>query len=499
MKRIYLWLSAALLVALWSWQLGSFPGLHADEAWGGLKAYRFLTLSQTDAFGMNHYTGAMQSLFSALFFKSFGVGVSSLRITGVVFNVLGLFLLISLLEKRKRRAAYLFLLLLLQSAMWLLYPRIAWEVCSFTLFFVSSFFFVYKKTALVSRPKTVWVFLFFMVGLLSSYNHILFSCISAAYLLTHIILAVLKGELFLKTLYIPFMNIMNISILFGCMNAFEGSALREYPFTVFLSFIFLLFIEALLLAAIPQKTFSLVFCSTKCRRTIGWMLSIGASTFFIYFHGPAVMDSMIAAKVFQHVLGFSSNKTFTVFSLVMAVLVMGAFLFYLIKDIKNNTMSFFLIFVLCYVLLFPLYTQDNSPRYYLALQLFFFIYIAFKIDRNRWIPLFLIASCCVNMYFLITVYTHRNYPFTAQEVFFGRQEETSQHFKPISPLLDSLQKYEVKDIHYADKDNRYFLEQPIRFMELIRPWNKEEETAVIIDYGVNPQNGGFIWVRTDEK
>ncbi|WP_216641627.1 hypothetical protein [Pedobacter ginsengisoli] len=67
----------------WIYKLDVLPGLHADEAWSGLKAVQFQNEGVSQIIGMNNYTGILQTLLTGLSFDLFGRGVFQLRLGGV--------------------------------------------------------------------------------------------------------------------------------------------------------------------------------------------------------------------------------------------------------------------------------------------------------------------------------------------------------------------------------------------------------------------------------
>src|SRR5690348_17112892 len=112
----------------WSYKLDFLPGLHADEAWAGLKAKQFADKGVTQLSGMNNYTGIIEILLADIAFKFFGVGVVQLRIGGIIFNALGLLLLCyTSFSFRAYKGTLSGLLVLAQSSLYMTSPRVAWE------------------------------------------------------------------------------------------------------------------------------------------------------------------------------------------------------------------------------------------------------------------------------------------------------------------------------------------------------------------------------------
>src|SRR5580658_9987854 len=83
----------ALLLASFflAYHLGEIPGLHADEAWVGLKAHSILQ-GERPWVGMNEYTGPIHAYLLAPLFKVFGFRVGVLRSLVVVFSVISVIL-----------------------------------------------------------------------------------------------------------------------------------------------------------------------------------------------------------------------------------------------------------------------------------------------------------------------------------------------------------------------------------------------------------------------
>src|SRR5690606_16361867 len=104
----------------------------------------------------------LQSLTSSIFFQIFGPGVLQLRLPGVIFNLIGLMVFCgAFLHSGMGRPLVLFLLIIAQSALFLVSPRIAWEVNTFTLFFLS--IMVAAVVRIVNSPDryvSFWAFLF---------------------------------------------------------------------------------------------------------------------------------------------------------------------------------------------------------------------------------------------------------------------------------------------------------------------------------------------------
>lgn len=225
------------IVMTWVFKLNLFPGLHADEAWFGIRAHIANNTGRFNWHGMNHYTGSLQEILSAGSFELLGRGVFELRIIGVLCNIFGLLFIINNLIALfpNRLVALVFMLLLSQSMLWLIYPRLAWEVCSLTLLFLS--FTIWSSHHILNGNNTVfYIFVFYLTNLVGTYNHIIFACIPLAIFVATLLFSFRKGCIDKKILTIVFCNIINVALLYVLMNYFQGYFFEEHlDFPLFLS------------------------------------------------------------------------------------------------------------------------------------------------------------------------------------------------------------------------------------------------------------------------
>ena len=83
----------AYVAAVLGVHLGTFPSLHADEAWEGLFALRIRASGLYTPHGTNTYTGPWYAWMIAQLFTRGAPGVSALRTIGVAANALAVTLL----------------------------------------------------------------------------------------------------------------------------------------------------------------------------------------------------------------------------------------------------------------------------------------------------------------------------------------------------------------------------------------------------------------------
>ena len=154
-------------------RLQSFPGLHGDEAWVGLRALEQHAKGLFTLRGMNGYTGSLFPEIVTFANSIFTPGVLSLRLPGAVLNWLALVLMTVALWKRGR-AALTFLLLMGSSLLFLFYSRVAWEVNALQNFLLS--LIIFSLTGLLGSDRTPRrsVFLLLLAFSLGAWSHAIF-------------------------------------------------------------------------------------------------------------------------------------------------------------------------------------------------------------------------------------------------------------------------------------------------------------------------------------
>ena len=122
-------LGCVYVMALLSFHLAQFPGLHGDEAWLGLFALRIRDRGLYSPHEMNTYTGSLYAWLLSWMFTVFPPDVFSLRLGGVLLN--GAAVVIATWHFAKRfglSSALVWLYLLGTSALFVFQSRLAWEV-----------------------------------------------------------------------------------------------------------------------------------------------------------------------------------------------------------------------------------------------------------------------------------------------------------------------------------------------------------------------------------
>jgi len=481
----------------WVYKLDFLPGLHADEAWSGLKAKQFADKGITQLNGMNNYTGIAQILLADVAFDFFGIGVAQLRIAGIVLNTLGLLLLCyTSFSFRIHKATLSGLLILAQSSLYLTSPRVAWEVNSLTLFFLAILVIsISKILAGSNRFKSIWIVLFFTSNILGTYNHVIFSCISVAGFAGVMLWSVhYKSREYSKLIILLSINLFNLTFLFLIMRYNLGFILSGIDYV--LPVLCLVLMAELFLYYWLKKIVVPTYLKISIGQELIYFILILSVTVFVIFHGIAFFEVLTSYKLLLQVYSFESS--------IMAKLFLtgtgSIFLFYSIMflwyDFQNRKCSILTFLFITYLGIFCIYTIHCSFRYYLALYALLACYSAYKISQRAKGSKILIISLISGFFtmngILYDIYCTDNPILKAIDFKIGNgQIETSAHFLPKQPVLDFLKKNKIGTINYLP-ENPYFLTEPILFYKLIRPWPELNSNKGLINFDFNSYGNGFL-------
>ncbi|QPH38723.1 hypothetical protein [Pedobacter endophyticus] len=481
------------LLFWWSWKLNSLPGLHGDEAWMGIMADSYKTEGFHSIYGMNHYTGILQALSSYLSFYFFESGVGQLRIPGVLFNLIGVIIISRILKAYSQQSSILFLLFIGQSAIYLILPRIAWEVNSFTMILMAIYLLVVTKIVKTNaKPRPILIILFLMINLLGTYNHIIYASVSFAALFGLLIWSGHNKTYCYKNLIILlFVNLFNLAALHILMSFFNVIFDVKYGMIWGSSIIILVLLEVHLFAYAFEMDFN--FKIRIPRYVVLIIASAGLAT-FVFCHGLAFFDVLTNYKIFLNIYSYPVALGIKAFFIFPAIILCISCIYHLWKDVfsfgKTTVPGIILI---SYLGIFSLFTVHNSVRYYLIIFILIALYLSLKVchdpKASRTLYLSLVFSFFLSALTLFKAFFLDVKGYKVLEVNIGNEQiESSGHFLPKKNLVDSLRKYRVGKIEYMT--DQYFIEEPVMFYKLANPWKEDKRNHAIIDY--RGSRGGFI-------
>jgi hypothetical protein len=500
---LFIGLMAALLYFnfWWLYKLEVLPGLHGDEAWFGLQAVKYGQQGVTGYQGMNNYTGILEPVMASAFFRYLGIGVIQLRIGGVIANFMALLIFsIVYLRNGQSKALVLFLLILGQSGLYLISPRVAWEVNSFTLLFIA--LNALAITGILKSNKRVplmWATVFLATNIIGSYNHIIFSGLSIA-LLTGVSI----WSLYCRTsgnrplMMLLFTNAFNVCLVYVFLNIYPLKLAVPY---VVVSFLFLILLEGIVADRLSNGLKMLDTLNVP-KPFIYSVLLVGLGYFAIH-HGLAFVDVWSNYKLMMHAYSVELPILLQWLCSAIGILMLLLICSLIMKDVMaadKNSLSLALAFVtISYLGILSFYTTNNSFRYYLIAYALTAIYLSIKIANSRvfinvGLPVILISLIIINVK-MGYVYFSPDRQLKALKIPMGNGTvETSAHFLPNKPLVKYLSTNKTGRFYYLS--DSYFLGQVIDFYRLASPWQELPENEAIINYDYSPNlHGGYMFYR----
>ena len=474
-------------------------GLHGDEAWTGLDAMKIMQYGISRPYGIATYTGLLQSLLNAAVFRLFDIDVVSLRTPGILCNVFALCALIYFLRKRFTPLMALFFLLFLgQSAFYLLYAKVSWEVCSFNLLFTTlflvSFYSVYTCNG---RRRAVWNFAFLSVSLLGGYNHIIFSCLPLA-AFAGIIIWILFGkdapsqETPAGTASL-FLAVLNSGLLYLCLRTLHvwhwlGSFFFLLPFLLIVA-------ECFLLDKITEAFNKLLrrIAGMSVHEAFKMVLLVMCFLSFFKFHGALLVKVYSQKIVLVHILSYQLSVVVGVYLMVTGFFIVGLLCYLLAKDImyEKSPWAYMLI---VYLGLLNVYTVKPSMRYLLIAGVLLFLYLSLQLVSERvYVRYVVIGMLITNLVVVQAVLWRVN--FMADRKVKGnyfmlneQYVENSAHFLNFSPVLEFIHEQKIGSLQTRDE---FFIGNVFEFYRRIDPSIQEYQNVMEINYDYQQEGSGF--------
>jgi hypothetical protein len=481
---------AAITAALFL-RLPSFPGLHGDEAWVGLRALEQQTKGLFTLRGTNGYTGSVFPQLVTLANAIFSPGMLSLRLPGAVLNWLALLLMTVALWKRGT-AALCFLLLMGSSLLFLFYSRVAWEVNALQNLLLSLIILALTSLLRSDRTPPGSVFLLLLAFALGTWNHLIFMAAALSFALAAAVVA-LKW---------PDENSARL-LLLGCFNLVLQIALLARHFVGSGPF---------MLHALPALVLGFALVALFCVAYVRAENYLLAATIRVITRPPLVnIGNGAAIFAIAGSLLVSPTSVFAFFGTVSGIillervvsyapgaiemaglharmaLMVAAFLAVVIARMRNTDgerqdqlSNLLMIWTIIFFPALMVATRGLADRYYVIPQFLFFCSIALAIDHglHRWrYPLYALLMCgfvyAQATSIRETLRDDNRPPF---ETFaYGSYSDTSRHFLRLDRLSDSLERQGICRV----KSSNFFIAQPMQFLMATRTRCENPETVAI--------------------
>jgi hypothetical protein len=472
-------------------RLPSFPGLHGDEAWVGLRALEQHANGMFTLRGMNGYTGSLFPQLVTLASSVFSPDVFSLRLPGAAFNCLALLLMTVALWKRGT-AALCFLLLMGSSLLFLFYSRVAWEVNALQNFLLALIVLALTSLLRSTRSPPASVFLLFLAFTLGTWNHLIFMAAALSFALAAAVVA-LKW---------PDENSVKL-LLLGCFNLVLQIVLLARHFVG--SGPFLLHVLPALVVGVALVTlFSVAYVRAENHLlaaafraiTRPPLVNLGNGAAISAIAGSLLISPTSLLAFFGTVSGIIMLERVVSYApgpiemaglhayMALLIAAFAATLIARMRDAQDGRQDQLLnLLVVWTIIFFPalmIETRGLADRYYIIPQFLFFCAIALAIGDgpHRWrLPLHALLICgfvyAQVISFREILRDDNRPPF---ETFaYGSYGDTSRHFLRLDRLSGYLERRGLCRI----ESSNFFIAQPMQFWMATHARCDNRETVAI--------------------
>ena len=472
-------------------RLPSFPGLHGDEAWVGLRALEQHANGMFTLRGMNGYTGSLFPQLVTLASSVFSQGMFSLRLPGAIFNWLALLLMTIALWKRGT-AALCFLLLMGSSLLFLFYSRVAWEVNALQNFLLALIILALMSLLRSTRSPPASVFLLFLAFALGTWSHLIFMAAALSFTLAAAVVAFKwPDENSVRLLLLGCFNLVLQIVLLA--RHFVGSGpfmLHALPALVVGFALVVLFSVAYVRAEnhLLAATFGAITRSPLVKLGNGAAIAAIAGSLLISPASVLAFFGTVSGIIMlERVVSYAPGPIEMAGLHAYLALLIAAFVATLIARMRNaksgrqdQLLNLLIIWTIIFFPALMVATRGLADRYYIIPQFLFFCSIALAIGDgpHRWrLPLHVLLICgfvyAQVISFRETLRDDDRPPF---ETFaYGSYSDTSRHFLRLDRLSDYLERQGICRV----ESSNFFIAQPTRFWMATRARCENPETVAI--------------------
>jgi hypothetical protein len=463
-------------------RLETFPGLHGDEAWTGLRALAQQSRGMFTLNGMNRYTGSLFPEIVAMSFSMLPPGVGSLRLPGVLLNCSAQ-LLMAVTLWRHGASAICFALLLGSSLLFLFYSRVAWEVNALQNLLLAIIFLALTHLAsLASKTRTApfWIFLVLLAFSIGCWNHAIFVAAALSFAAaTSLVVLGWPNDANARLQLVACTNLLLQTVLAARHLVHDGPFVSHALPTMAISLL-LIVLATLACICFEAPLLPRILGAVSDPRVAGGArIFIPAFIVFALVVTPTSSISFLGTVsgviLLERVASYMPGQLeMAVLHLRMAILlaIFGALTFSSLSRPRLQQGSALLpLLVLWTIAYFPalrLATPGVADRYYIIPQFLFFCSIALAVDNHlaRWRAPIVSVLVIGFIYAQLVLFREatRDDDRPPFEVFnYGDYADTSQHFLRLRALTGYLRSHAM----CRAESSNYFIAQPIHFLMAI--------------------------------
>lgn len=490
--------SAAVMML---YRFNSFPGLHGDEAWAGLRALEHVERGLFTLHGMRYYAGSLYPYGLSLVFKAQGASVASLRLPGLVLNLAGLGILLILLLRHSARSAGLFMALSCTSLLLLLEARIAWEVMAWNLFGLACLVGVAHHFLVRERSSALAASLFYAVSIVGALNHFVFVSLNLAFAIASAVLW-WSGRSGAHASRFFLLNVLGMAVvLTACALQWRlGDETFQHHSTVVLTCLVALPLLATGVWAVAlepalerlsqaaQAWRSIPVEGSRVRRPRAWLIAAVAGGPFVVMHAVGFTAVLGNDLLYRRLFGYVPPLVLRMAGLSFAAVVLAAVAIACVRTIRafwagatDAHASFWAILPPVYAVCFPLFTSRESARHYLLLSVLLFyagaVLVPRYLSRFRARMLLVVTLAFAATTQAVAWWRLSSPPGPPLDFRVGWRRETSRHLLSITPLYELLKREGI--CHY---EGEFFIREPLEFLRRADGWDCANPAQVTIEY-----------------
>lgn len=502
------WLVVGLLASaigtMLTTRLATMPGLHGDEAWFGLRAWKIATGHGASIHGMNGYTGAAFPYLVSLVFRALGPSQLSLRAVGAVCNLLTLTLLASTCAfvRKSRQGAIVFLLLAGTSLIVTCELRIAWEVTALnplvaSLLLITNVAWADDQSGggLPRRTLALGCTALLLLSALGTFSHFIFLVFCIGLLIASVATAGRsKTASALQLAAAQCASFANLTVVVVAKLWLFKVGLS--PVFAVAGFAGVLVLEALVLARVLSNAAIISLIRSRFDRgavALRWLLPgyfvVGGIAFAVD-HGAAFVQTLANDVLVRRLYSVPLPLPLLLLSFgyvaVLLVVYGGAFVRLAKGGRATNGETFLLVLPVASAAALPLFVHANAIRHY--------VLIALALLTGVWVPLSRLEGIsrraamwglfgygvALNAFVLSILRDPQHYGgVTPMHFRLGHSVETSAHFLGLDDVFARMMSDGVATARTTEP---FFIGGPLDFYALSMPLKSVSGTVATINY-----------------
>ena len=466
----------AIMVAGLLVRLKSFPGLHGDEAWVGLRALEQQARGMFTLRGMNGYTGSLFPEIVSQVFSMVPASVGSLRLAGAILNGLALSLTILALWKRGAAALY-FTLAMGSSLLFLFYSRVAWEVNALQNFLLALVLLALPHLLDQSRSSHRWLFLLLLAFSLGCWSHAIFVAAALSFAAATLLVAFKwPSESSARLLLIGQLNLLVQFVLFARHFVGDGAFVtRALP--AMLAGLALIALATHAYVRVEGDLLPHTIRALTDRRVARFASVLLAGFMALSLAASPIGDVSFFGTVsgvilLERVVSYLPGPIEMIALHLRMVLLLGLFAAATLRSVRTKPsepeqllLPLFCLWTIAYFPALRLSIASVADRYYIIPQFLLFIAIALAVDslRANWkmpvIALLFVGFIHAHVTMVREAFRDEDRP--PFELFdYAGYTDTSRHFMRLDALT-----HELKSRAYCRvESSSFFIAQPMRFL-----------------------------------